>query len=78
MCVCVAARYCSMLLEEGGLQHLEAVNSHPETHCDVRRLAESILDSLHHHRARTGYAGATQAHTHRGAVHTHTGGGTNM
>ncbi|KAB5539730.1 hypothetical protein PHYPO_G00092540 [Pangasianodon hypophthalmus] len=60
-----AARYCSMLLEEGGLQHLEAVSSHPETHCDVRRLAESILDSLHRHRARTGYMGATQAHTHR-------------
>ncbi|KAK3516519.1 hypothetical protein QTP70_019897, partial [Hemibagrus guttatus] len=29
-----AARYCSMLLEEGGLHHLEAVSSHPETHCD--------------------------------------------
>ncbi|KAG7316712.1 hypothetical protein KOW79_020253 [Hemibagrus wyckioides] len=60
-----AARYCSMLLEEGGLHHLEAVSSHPETHCDVRRLAESILDSLHRHRARTGYTGTTQAHTHR-------------
>ncbi|KAF7690154.1 hypothetical protein HF521_011958 [Silurus meridionalis] len=60
-----AARYCSMLLEEGGLQHLEAVSSHPETHCDVRRLSESILDSLHRHRARTGYTRATQAHTHR-------------
>ncbi|KAM9435116.1 protein zyg-11 homolog isoform 2-T2 [Clarias gariepinus] len=46
-----AARYCSMLLEEGGLRHLEAVNSHPETHCDVRRLAERILDSLHRYRA---------------------------
>ncbi|KAI5090457.1 protein zyg-11-like [Silurus meridionalis] len=67
-----AARYCSMLLEEGGLQHLEAVSSHPETHCDVRRLSESILDSLHRHRARTGYTRATQAHTHRGAVYTHT------
>ncbi|KAF5900554.1 protein zyg-11 B, partial [Clarias magur] len=60
-----ATRYCSMLLEEGGLQHLEAVNSHPETHCDVRRLAESILDSLHRYRARTGHTGVTQAHTHR-------------
>ncbi|KAK3542278.1 hypothetical protein QTP86_021983 [Hemibagrus guttatus] len=60
-----AARYCSMLLEEGGLHHLEAVSSHPETHCDVRRLAESILDSLHRHRARTCYTGTTQAHTHR-------------
>uniref|UniRef100_A0AAR2L8C8 Protein zer-1 homolog-like C-terminal domain-containing protein n=1 Tax=Pygocentrus nattereri TaxID=42514 RepID=A0AAR2L8C8_PYGNA len=61
-----AARYCSMLLEEGGLRQLEAVRSHPDTHSDVRRLAESILDSLHRHRARTGYTGATQAHTHRG------------
>ncbi|XP_060722718.1 protein zyg-11 homolog [Tachysurus vachellii] len=60
-----AARYCSMLLEEGGLQHLEHVSSHPETHCDVRRLTESILDSLHRHRARTGYTGTTQLHTHR-------------
>uniref|UniRef100_A0AAR2IJF4 Protein zer-1 homolog-like C-terminal domain-containing protein n=1 Tax=Pygocentrus nattereri TaxID=42514 RepID=A0AAR2IJF4_PYGNA len=46
-----AARYCSMLLEEGGLRQLEAVRSHPDTHSDVRRLAESILDSLHRHRA---------------------------
>ncbi|XP_017311984.1 protein zyg-11 homolog [Ictalurus punctatus] len=60
-----AARYCSMLLEEGGLVHLEAVSSHPETHGDVRRLTESILDSLHRHRARTGHSGETQAHTHR-------------
>ncbi|KAF4070895.1 hypothetical protein AMELA_G00278780 [Ameiurus melas] len=60
-----AARYCSMLLEEGGLVHLEAVSSHPETHGDVRRLTESILDSLHRHRARTGHNGETQAHTHR-------------
>uniref|UniRef100_A0A8B9KCM9 Zyg-11 homolog (C. elegans) n=1 Tax=Astyanax mexicanus TaxID=7994 RepID=A0A8B9KCM9_ASTMX len=56
-----AARYCSMLLEEGGLQHLEAVRSHPDTHSDVRRLAESILDSLHRHQVRTGYIGTTQA-----------------
>lgn len=60
-----AARYCSMLLEEGGLKQLKAVRSHPETHSDVRRLAESILDSLHRHQVRTGYIGATQAHTHR-------------
>ncbi|KAI4892547.1 hypothetical protein NFI96_024714 [Prochilodus magdalenae] len=60
-----AARYCSMLLEEGGLKQLEAVKSHPETHSDVRRLAESILDSLHRHQARTGFTGATQTHTHR-------------
>uniref|UniRef100_A0A8C2FDU5 Zyg-11 homolog (C. elegans) n=1 Tax=Cyprinus carpio TaxID=7962 RepID=A0A8C2FDU5_CYPCA len=60
-----AGRYCSMLLEEGGLQQLEAVRSHPKTHGDVRRLAESILDSLHHHRARTGFTGQPKIHTHR-------------
>ncbi|KAJ8376330.1 hypothetical protein SKAU_G00069100 [Synaphobranchus kaupii] len=49
-----APRYCSMLLDEGGLQHLEAVRTRPDTHADVRRLAESILDSLERHRARTG------------------------
>uniref|UniRef100_A0A9J8C3H8 Zyg-11 family member, cell cycle regulator n=2 Tax=Cyprinus carpio TaxID=7962 RepID=A0A9J8C3H8_CYPCA len=60
-----AGRYCSMLLEEGGLQHLEDVMSHPQTHGDVLRLAESILDSLHRHRARTGYTGPPKTHTHR-------------
>nr|XP_029132003.1 protein zer-1 homolog [Labrus bergylta] len=34
-----AARYCSMLLEEGGLQQLELVHTHPQTHKDVRLLA---------------------------------------
>lgn len=43
-----------MLLEEGGLQQLEMVRAHLDTHGDVRRLAESILDSLERHRARTG------------------------
>uniref|UniRef100_A0A671NM25 Protein zyg-11 homolog n=1 Tax=Sinocyclocheilus anshuiensis TaxID=1608454 RepID=A0A671NM25_9TELE len=61
-----AGRYCSMLLEEGGLQQLEAVRSHPKTHSDVLRLAESILDSLHRHKARTGYTGPPKIHTHRG------------
>ncbi|XP_067273310.1 protein zyg-11 homolog isoform X1 [Pseudorasbora parva] len=59
-----AGRYCSMLLEEGGLQQLEAVMSHPKTHSDVLRLAESILDSLHRHRARTGFAGPPKIHAH--------------
>uniref|UniRef100_A0A3Q1EC80 Zyg-11 family member, cell cycle regulator n=1 Tax=Acanthochromis polyacanthus TaxID=80966 RepID=A0A3Q1EC80_9TELE len=49
-----ASRYCSMLLEEGGLQQLERVHAHPQTHQDVKLLAESILDSLQRHRARTG------------------------
>uniref|UniRef100_A0A671QFB6 Protein zyg-11 homolog n=1 Tax=Sinocyclocheilus anshuiensis TaxID=1608454 RepID=A0A671QFB6_9TELE len=52
-----AGRYCSMLLEEGGQQQLEAVRSYPKTHGDVRRLAESILDSLHRHRAPFAFAG---------------------
>ncbi|XP_056620405.1 protein zyg-11 homolog isoform X3 [Triplophysa dalaica] len=61
-----AGRYCSMLLEEGGLQHLEAVRSHPETHGDVCRLADSILDSLHRHSTRTGCTGPPKAQqTHR-------------
>ncbi|XP_026160680.1 protein zyg-11 homolog [Mastacembelus armatus] len=55
-----AARYCSMLLEEGGLQQLEHVHTHPQTHRDVRLLAESILESLQRHRARTGQP----AHSH--------------
>uniref|UniRef100_A0A3Q3A3C4 Zyg-11 family member, cell cycle regulator n=1 Tax=Kryptolebias marmoratus TaxID=37003 RepID=A0A3Q3A3C4_KRYMA len=54
-----ASRYCSMLLEEGGLQQLEHVHAHPQTHSDVKLLAESILDSLHRHRARTGQPAPT-------------------
>uniref|UniRef100_A0A8C7GB62 Zyg-11 family member, cell cycle regulator n=1 Tax=Oncorhynchus kisutch TaxID=8019 RepID=A0A8C7GB62_ONCKI len=44
-----APRYCSMLLEEGGLHQLEKVQTHPDTHADVMRLAESILESLQRH-----------------------------
>uniref|UniRef100_A0A665UR77 Zyg-11 family member B, cell cycle regulator n=1 Tax=Echeneis naucrates TaxID=173247 RepID=A0A665UR77_ECHNA len=58
-----AARYCSMLLEEGGLQQLERVHTHPQTHRDVKLLAESILESLQRHRARTGQP--AQTHTSR-------------
>uniref|UniRef100_A0A8C5DGD7 Protein zyg-11 homolog B n=1 Tax=Gouania willdenowi TaxID=441366 RepID=A0A8C5DGD7_GOUWI len=54
-----ASRYCSMLLEEGGLQQLELVHTHPQTHKDVKLLAESILESLQRHRARTGQAAQT-------------------
>ncbi|XP_061539034.1 protein zyg-11 homolog isoform X3 [Phycodurus eques] len=49
-----AGRYCSMLLEEGGLQQLERVHANPQTHPDVGQLTESILESLERHRARTG------------------------
>ncbi|KAM9358319.1 protein zyg-11 homolog [Symphorus nematophorus] len=55
-----AARYCSMLLEEGGLQQLELVHKHPQTHADVKKLAKSILESLQNHRARTGQPAPTQ------------------
>lgn len=49
-----ASRYCSMLLEEGGLRQLEQVHTNPQTHRDVGRLVENILESLHRHRGRTG------------------------
>jgi len=58
-CVSAAARYCSMLLEEGGLQQLELVHTNPQTHKDVELLAASILESLQRHRGRTGPAPTT-------------------
>lgn len=61
--MCAASRYCSMLLEEGGLQQLEHVHKHPQTHRDVKLLAGSILESLQRHRARTGQP--LHAHTSR-------------
>ncbi|CAN9500617.1 unnamed protein product [Ophioblennius macclurei] len=54
-----APRYCSMLLEEGGLQQLEHIHTHPQTHKDVKLLAESILEGLQRHRARTGQPAST-------------------
>uniref|UniRef100_A0A673YR70 Zyg-11 family member, cell cycle regulator n=1 Tax=Salmo trutta TaxID=8032 RepID=A0A673YR70_SALTR len=73
-----APRYCSMLLEEGGLHQLEKVQTHPDTHADVMRLAESILESLQRHQARTRQTTQThthtrcplQPHTHKGETHT--------
>ncbi|MEQ2218916.1 hypothetical protein XENOCAPTIV_009948 [Xenoophorus captivus] len=56
-----ASRYCSMLLEEGGLDQLEHVHTNPQTHRDVKLLAESILENLQRHRTRTGQP----AHTSR-------------
>ncbi|KAM9796881.1 protein zyg-11 homolog [Syngnathus typhle] len=55
-----AGRYCSMLLEEGGLQQLQRVHANPQTHPDVGQLTESILESLERHRARTGQPVATR------------------
>uniref|UniRef100_A0A4W5JZH4 Zyg-11 family member, cell cycle regulator n=1 Tax=Hucho hucho TaxID=62062 RepID=A0A4W5JZH4_9TELE len=72
-----APRYCSMLLEEGGLHQLEKVQTHPDTHADVMRLAESILESLQRHQTRTRQTTQTQTHTrcplqphtHKGETH---------
>uniref|UniRef100_A0A674EXM5 Zyg-11 family member, cell cycle regulator n=1 Tax=Salmo trutta TaxID=8032 RepID=A0A674EXM5_SALTR len=66
-----APRYCSMLLEEGGLQQLEKVQTHPDTHADVMRLTDGILESLQRHQARTGQTTQTPplptatTHTHK-------------
>ncbi|XP_041126527.1 protein zyg-11 homolog isoform X1 [Polyodon spathula] len=49
-----ASRYCSMLIEEGGMQHLYQVKENPQTHPDVQRVSSSILESLEIHLARTG------------------------
>lgn len=49
-----APRYCSMLIEEGGMQHLYQVKENPQTHPDVQRVSSSILESLERHQARTG------------------------
>uniref|UniRef100_A0A8C7SNA8 Zyg-11 family member, cell cycle regulator n=1 Tax=Oncorhynchus mykiss TaxID=8022 RepID=A0A8C7SNA8_ONCMY len=65
-----APRYCSMLLEEGGLQQLEKVQTHPDTHADVMRLTDGILESLQRHQARTGQTTQTPPHTHKGETHT--------
>lgn len=53
-----------MLLEEGGLEQLELVHTHPQTHADVKFLAKSILESLHNHRARTGQPAPAQTSRH--------------
>ncbi|XP_031431106.1 protein zyg-11 homolog [Clupea harengus] len=58
-----AGRYCSMLLEEGGLRQLEMVRSHLETHKDVLKLTENILDSLQKHQTRTGQLPPQRCHT---------------
>ncbi|MGH0160816.1 UNVERIFIED_CONTAM: hypothetical protein FKN15_063094 [Acipenser sinensis] len=44
----------SMLIEEGGMQHLYQVKENPQTHPDVQRVSSSILESLERHLARTG------------------------
>ncbi|XP_046882916.1 protein zyg-11 homolog isoform X3 [Hypomesus transpacificus] len=46
-----AAQYCSMLQEEAAVDLLRALTSHPDTHVDVRGLAECILGILDHHQS---------------------------
>uniref|UniRef100_A0A8C6XW05 Zyg-11 family member B, cell cycle regulator n=1 Tax=Naja naja TaxID=35670 RepID=A0A8C6XW05_NAJNA len=48
------ARYCSMLIEEGGLHHLFNIKENNQTDADVQRIAVSILDSLEKHILRHG------------------------
>ncbi|XP_061488986.1 protein zyg-11 homolog B isoform X3 [Rhineura floridana] len=48
------ARYCSMLIEEGGLHHLFNIKENSQTDPDVQRIAISILDSLEKHILRHG------------------------
>src|SRR4029434_6281890 len=70
-----------MLVEEGGVRQLEMVRSHLETHKDVLKLTENILDSLQKHQTRTGQLPPQRCHTlpHKGKythtprhIHTHT------
>lgn len=49
-----AARYCSMLIEEGGLQHLYNIKENVQTDPHVQRIAIAILDSLEKHIMRHG------------------------
>lgn len=44
-----AAQYCSMLHTEGGTDILKFLSSHPDTHSDVKSLAENILKMLDQH-----------------------------
>ncbi|NWV36451.1 ZY11B protein, partial [Grantiella picta] len=48
------ARYCSMLIEEGGLQHLYNIKENVHTDPHVQRIAIAILDSLEKHIMRHG------------------------
>ncbi|XP_051789209.1 protein zyg-11 homolog isoform X1 [Erpetoichthys calabaricus] len=54
VCTKNATRYCSMLIEEGGMQQLHSVKSNPLTHLDVQRLSAGILESLEKFMSRSG------------------------
>lgn len=53
-CFLSASRYCSMLIEEGGLQHLYNIKEHEQTDPYVQQIAVAILDSLEKHIVRHG------------------------
>uniref|UniRef100_A0A4W3IDQ1 Zyg-11 family member, cell cycle regulator n=1 Tax=Callorhinchus milii TaxID=7868 RepID=A0A4W3IDQ1_CALMI len=46
VCCKNAPRYCSMLLEEGGMQQLCNIKCHPQTSADVLRIVINIMESL--------------------------------
>ncbi|XP_045440562.1 protein zyg-11 homolog B isoform X3 [Pipistrellus kuhlii] len=48
------SRYCSMLIEEGGLQHLYNIKEHEQTDPHVQQIAVAILDTLEKHIVRHG------------------------
>uniref|UniRef100_A0A2K6TX63 Zyg-11 family member B, cell cycle regulator n=1 Tax=Saimiri boliviensis boliviensis TaxID=39432 RepID=A0A2K6TX63_SAIBB len=54
LCFFPASRYCSMLIEEGGLQHLYNIKDHEHTDPHVQQIAVAILDSLEKHIVRHG------------------------
>ncbi|KAG9471689.1 hypothetical protein GDO78_013670 [Eleutherodactylus coqui] len=47
-------RYCSMLIEEGGLEKLHCIRDHASANRDVLQIAISILDNLDRHLTRHG------------------------
>lgn len=49
-----ASRYCSMLIEEGGMQRLHSIRDSPQTDPDVQKITVAILESLEKHIVRHG------------------------
>ncbi|XP_025062438.1 protein zyg-11 homolog B isoform X2 [Alligator sinensis] len=49
VCCKTPARYCSMLIEEGGLRHLHDIKGNEQTDPDVLQITAEILDSVDTH-----------------------------
>ncbi|XP_019334749.1 protein zyg-11 homolog B isoform X2 [Alligator mississippiensis] len=49
VCCKTPARYCSMLIEEGGLRHLRDIKENEQTDPDVLQITAEILDSVDTH-----------------------------